>query len=80
MSIQGSSLPQRSTPVGDNLPGFQGSWSNYPFFDSGLIVVSACVTACSCCGSASTVAWPTSIRLRAGDRPLYTTIWLHMPI
>ena len=27
-----------SVPVGDNSPGFAGSWSNYPFFDSGLIV------------------------------------------
>lgn len=27
-------------PYGDNSPGFQGTWSNYPFFDSGTIVVS----------------------------------------
>ena len=27
-----------SVPVGDNSPGFAGSWSNYPFFESGLIV------------------------------------------
>ncbi|HEX2167662.1 MAG TPA: choice-of-anchor B family protein [Longimicrobiales bacterium] len=30
-----------TTPGFDNLPGFQGAWSNYPFFDSGLIVVSS---------------------------------------
>jgi choice-of-anchor B domain-containing protein len=30
-----------TTPNGANLPGFQGSWSNYPFFDSGLIIVSS---------------------------------------
>ncbi len=28
-------------PVGDNDPGFAGSWSNYPFFESGTIVVSS---------------------------------------
>jgi choice-of-anchor B domain-containing protein len=28
-------------PYGDNSPGFQGSWSNYPYFDSGIIVVSS---------------------------------------
>ena len=28
-------------PVGDNSPGFAGSWSNYPFFESGTIVVSS---------------------------------------
>jgi len=27
-----------SVPVGDNSPGFAGSWSNYPFFESGLII------------------------------------------
>ena len=27
-----------SVPVGDNAPGFAGSWSNYPFFESGVIV------------------------------------------
>ena len=27
-----------SVPVGDNSPGFAGSWSNYPFFESGVIV------------------------------------------
>ena len=28
-------------PFGENNPGFQGSWSNYPYFDSGIIVVSS---------------------------------------
>jgi hypothetical protein len=28
-------------PTGDNVPGFAGSWSNYPFFSSGTIVVSS---------------------------------------
>ncbi|MCH9015440.1 MAG: choice-of-anchor B family protein [Gemmatimonadetes bacterium] len=28
-------------PVGDNSPGFSGSWSNYPFFESGMIIVSS---------------------------------------
>lgn len=28
-------------PFGENSPGFQGSWSNYPYFDSGIIVVSS---------------------------------------
>lgn len=28
-------------PYGDNSSGFQGSWSNYPYFDSGIIVVSS---------------------------------------
>jgi choice-of-anchor B domain-containing protein len=27
-----------SVPNSDNTPGFQGSWSNYPFFRSGTIV------------------------------------------
>ena len=27
-----------SVPVGENSPGFAGSWSNYPFFESGVIV------------------------------------------
>jgi choice-of-anchor B domain-containing protein len=27
-----------SVPVGENSPGFAGSWSNYPFFESGLII------------------------------------------
>ena len=30
-----------TTTFGDNGPGFQGAWSNYPFFASGLIVVSS---------------------------------------
>ena len=28
-------------PYDDNGPGFQGSWSNYPYFDSGIVVVSS---------------------------------------
>jgi choice-of-anchor B domain-containing protein len=28
-------------PVGENVPGFTGSWSNYPFFRSGVIAVSS---------------------------------------
>ncbi len=28
-------------PVGENEPGFAGSWSNYPFFESGTIAVSS---------------------------------------
>jgi hypothetical protein len=28
-------------PYGENSPGFQGSWSNYPYFESGVIVVSS---------------------------------------
>ena len=28
-------------PWGENDPGFAGSWSNYPFFESGTIVVSS---------------------------------------
>ncbi len=28
-------------PVGDNGPGFSGSWSNYPYFESGTIAVSS---------------------------------------
>jgi hypothetical protein len=27
-----------SVPAGGNDPGFAGSWSNYPFFESGIIV------------------------------------------
>ena len=27
-----------SVPAGDNGPGYAGSWSNYPFFESGVIV------------------------------------------
>ncbi len=28
-------------PFGDDAPGFGGSWSNYPFFESGAIVVTS---------------------------------------
>lgn len=28
-------------PYDENKPGFQGSWSNYPYFESGIIVVSS---------------------------------------
>ena len=28
-------------PFGENEPGFGGSWSNYPYFESGIIVVSS---------------------------------------
>ena len=28
-------------PVGEDAPGFDGSWSNYPFFKSGTIVVTS---------------------------------------
>ncbi len=28
-------------PAGDDDPGFAGSWSNYPYFDSGTIIVSS---------------------------------------
>ena len=30
-----------TVPLGDNKPGFAGSWSNYPFFESGIIVVTS---------------------------------------
>ena len=30
-----------TVPFGDNSPGFGGSWSNYPFFNSGTIVVTS---------------------------------------
>jgi choice-of-anchor B domain-containing protein len=30
-----------TVPVGDDVPGFAGSWSNYPFFESGTIVVTS---------------------------------------
>ena len=30
-----------TNPFGDNSPGFSGSWSNYPFFESGTVVVSS---------------------------------------
>jgi choice-of-anchor B domain-containing protein len=28
-------------PFGENVPSFAGSWSNYPYFESGTIVVSS---------------------------------------
>lgn len=30
-----------TVPHGDNSPGFGGSWSNYPFFESGTIIVTS---------------------------------------
>jgi choice-of-anchor B domain-containing protein len=30
-----------TTPYGDNGPGFNGTWSSYPFFESGIVVVSS---------------------------------------
>ena len=30
-----------TVPVGDDVPQFGGSWSNYPFFKSGTIVVTS---------------------------------------
>ncbi len=30
-----------TTPMGSNGPGYIGSWSNYPFFESGVIIVSS---------------------------------------
>ncbi len=30
-----------TTPTGSNGPGFTGTWSNYPYFESGVIVVSS---------------------------------------
>jgi choice-of-anchor B domain-containing protein len=30
-----------TAPFGENVPGFAGTWSNYPFFKSGTIVVSS---------------------------------------
>jgi hypothetical protein len=30
-----------TVPMGGNTPGFAGSWSNYPFFKSGTILVSS---------------------------------------
>jgi choice-of-anchor B domain-containing protein len=29
-----------TVPYGDNSPGFGGAWSNYPFFDTGVVLVS----------------------------------------
>jgi choice-of-anchor B domain-containing protein len=30
-----------TVPFGENTPGFAGSWSNYPFFKSGTIIVTS---------------------------------------
>ena len=30
-----------TAPFADNVKGFAGSWSNYPYFESGVIVVSS---------------------------------------
>jgi choice-of-anchor B domain-containing protein len=30
-----------TVPVGENVPGFAGSWSNYPFFKSGTVLVTS---------------------------------------
>jgi choice-of-anchor B domain-containing protein len=30
-----------TVPFGENVPGFAGSWSNYPYFESGIIVVTS---------------------------------------
>ncbi len=30
-----------TNPVGEDAPGFSGSWSNYPYFKSGTIVVTS---------------------------------------
>jgi hypothetical protein len=30
-----------TVPFGDNSAGFGGSWSNYPYFESGTIVVTS---------------------------------------
>jgi choice-of-anchor B domain-containing protein len=30
-----------TVPVGENLPGFSGSWSNYPYFKSGVVAVTS---------------------------------------
>jgi hypothetical protein len=30
-----------TVPFGDNLPGFSGSWSNYPYFKSGVVAVTS---------------------------------------
>jgi len=30
-----------TVPVGDNGPGFGGSWSNYPYFKSGTIILTS---------------------------------------
>lgn len=30
-----------TVPAGDDVPGFAGSWSNYPFFESGTVIVTS---------------------------------------
>jgi choice-of-anchor B domain-containing protein len=30
-----------TVPIGENTPGFAGSWSNYPYFESGTIIVTS---------------------------------------
>jgi choice-of-anchor B domain-containing protein len=30
-----------TVPFGENVPGFAGTWSNYPYFESGIIVVTS---------------------------------------
>jgi hypothetical protein len=30
-----------TVPMGEEVPGFAGSWSNYPFFESGVIAVTS---------------------------------------
>ena len=30
-----------TVPQGGDIPGFAGSWSNYPFFESGVIIVTS---------------------------------------
>ena len=30
-----------TVPHSDNVPGFAGSWSNYPYFESGIIIVTS---------------------------------------
>ena len=40
-----------TVPVGENVPGFAGSWSNYPYFKSGTISPHRCARASSCCGT-----------------------------
>jgi hypothetical protein len=30
-----------TVPYGENVPGFAGSWSNYPYFRSGVVAVTS---------------------------------------
>ena len=30
-----------TVPYGEDTPGFGGSWSNYPFFESGVVIVTS---------------------------------------